>query len=133
MLSFFGNNYTGGYKYVTIITGLVSLVLCLAILARELWLYLHAPKVYMAFVRHASIVDERGKILFYKHIKTALMDAGIQEVDDFKMNVFLAEMGILTDQITVTEEISLFFEQFMTLHDEYVAYIEQHGQTAAES
>ena len=37
------------------------------------------------------------------------------EVDDFKLNVFLAEMGILTDAVTVTEEICLFFDQFMVI------------------
>ncbi len=112
-LSFVSNSYDGPLRWMTVTIGLVCMALAITLLGRELWLYLHAPEVYMAFVRHASLVDERGKILFYKHVKAALLDAGLQDVDDFKLNVFLAEMGILTDAVTVTEEITLYFDQFM--------------------
>jgi len=124
-LSFVSNSYVDALRFMTVAIGMACLGLCIALLGRELWLYLHAPEVYMAFVRNASLVDDRGKILFYKNIKAALLDAGLQEVDDFKLNVFLAEMGILTDAVTVTEEISLFFDQFMDLHDNYKAFIEE--------
>jgi hypothetical protein len=124
-LSFVSNSYTEALRLMTVVIGLVCLALAFVLLGRELWLYLHAPEVYIAFVRHASLVDERGKILFYRNIKSALLDAGLQDVDDFKLNVFLAEMGILTEQVTVTEEITLYFDQFMDLHDNYKAFVEE--------
>jgi len=124
-LSFWASTFTGPFQVIIILVGLVCFGLAAVICGRELWLYLHAPRVYMAFVRHASLIDDRGKILFYKHVKAALLDAGLQEVDDFKLNVFLAEMGVLTDAVTVTDEISLYFDQFMDLHDNYKAFIEE--------
>ena len=66
-LSFVSNSYTGNYRWITVIVGLVCLGIAAVLCGRELWLYLHAPEVYMAFVRHASLVDDRGKILFYKN------------------------------------------------------------------
>lgn len=130
-LSFVSNSYVDALRFMTVAIGMVCLGLAVALLGRELWLYMHAPEVYTAFVRNSSLVDDRGKILFYKNIKAALLDAGLQEVDDFKLNVFLAEMGILTDAVTVTEEISLYFDQFMDLHDNYKAFIEENPAALA--
>ena len=69
--------------------------LWLIVLLREIWVYFHSPKVYNAFVEHASVVDDRGKILFYRNIRPALLAAGLVDVDDETLRLCMLELGLL--------------------------------------
>lgn len=89
----------------------------------------------MSFAKHASLVDERGRILFYKRLKACLIEAGASEdITQTQLAVLVDGLEIfeksVEDPATVLDEVYLNFDQYVMLYDAYVELVSS-GKFAA--
>ncbi|CAD7965493.1 unnamed protein product [Amoebophrya sp. A120] len=128
-LHLFSTESSTAFGTLSVLFGVVMLLGCIVLCAREARFYLESPKLYKAFSTHATMVDERGRILFYRKTKQALQDAGASsELTTQELNLLIDGMEFfeksVEDPSTLTEELYMNWDQFALLYEGYVKMLE---------
>lgn len=124
-----------------ILTGTLSLMISIIIAVREIRFYYESPSLYRSFSQNASLVDERGRILFYSRLKVALVETGATpDIEYRQINILLDGLEIfeksVDDPSVIIEEVYLTFDQFALLFESYCRLCDagvQFGATANKS
>lgn len=108
----------------SILTGTLALMISIIIALREIRFFYESPRLYRSFSQNASLVDERGRILFYSRLKIALVDAGATpDIEHRQINILLDGLEIfeksVDDPSVIVEEVYLTFDQFALLFESY--------------
>ncbi|CAD7948437.1 unnamed protein product [Amoebophrya sp. A25] len=123
-LHLFSTTSETAFATLSILLGTLLVINSLLLVARELRFYAESPELYRAFSTHATMVDERGRILFYRRIQGALQEAGASpQLSTSELNMLLDgldffEKGI-EDPSTIVEELYINWDQFALLYEAY--------------